>query len=246
LATSTTDVVIPANTKVVLSGCTLPGNALSVRSITIPAGTALIVADTALSLNIGTNIVVNGTFSIGGPSCPIYNAITVTIPGGNAGYGVIVNQGGKLDIHGTTYGLPWTRISVTVPVGAKTLPLQEAVAWKSGDKIALASTFWKDEFVNQNEVLTVASVSADGKTVSTVEGTQFVHYGGGETKVVSLLQPMPITPFFCCGDSCLQRITTISSGPPPFLFSMCWPRTVAFVRLILLNNTTIAHFYDLR
>lgn len=34
-----------------------------------------------------------------------------------------------------------------------------------------------DEFVNQNEVLTVASVSADGRTVTTVEALQFNHYG---------------------------------------------------------------------
>lgn len=34
-----------------------------------------------------------------------------------------------------------------------------------------------DEMVNQNEVLTVASVSADGLTVTTQQAIQFNHYG---------------------------------------------------------------------
>jgi hypothetical protein len=64
-----------------------------------------------------------------------------------------------------------------VLVGAKSLPLTNAVQWAAGDKIFITTTTWKDELVNQNEVLTVASVSADGLTVTTVEALQFNHYG---------------------------------------------------------------------
>jgi hypothetical protein len=34
-----------------------------------------------------------------------------------------------------------------------------------------------DELVNQNEVLTVASVSADGRTITTQQTIKFNHYG---------------------------------------------------------------------
>lgn len=54
----------------------------------------------------------------------------------------------------------------------------EAVQWKAGDKFVLTTTSWKDEMVNQNEVLTVAIVTNNGLTVNTVEALQFNHYGG--------------------------------------------------------------------
>jgi hypothetical protein len=74
-------------------------------------------------------------------------------------------------------GITWTRIASTVLVGAKSIPLVEAVQWKAGDKFVLTTTSWKDEIVNQNEVLTVASVANGGLTVNTVEALQFNHYG---------------------------------------------------------------------
>ena len=40
-------------------------------------------------------------------------------------------------------GLTWTRISATVPAGATSIPLQEAVQWKAGDTILLVTTTWK-------------------------------------------------------------------------------------------------------
>lgn len=74
-------------------------------------------------------------------------------------------------------GITWTRISNTVLVGANSIPLVEAVQWKAGDKLVLTTTTWKDEIVNQNEVLTVASVTNGGLTINTVEALQFNHYG---------------------------------------------------------------------
>jgi hypothetical protein len=34
-----------------------------------------------------------------------------------------------------------------------------------------------DELVNQNEVLTIAAVSTDGRTITTQQAIQFNHYG---------------------------------------------------------------------
>lgn len=62
-------------------------------------------------------------------------------------------------------------------VGAKSITLVEAVQWKAGDKFVLTTTSWKDELKNENEVLTVASVTNNGLTINTVEALQFNHYG---------------------------------------------------------------------
>lgn len=74
-------------------------------------------------------------------------------------------------------GLTWTRIANTVLASATRIPLMEAVQWKAGDKFVLTTTAWKDEIINQNEVLTVASVADNGFTINTVEALQFNHYG---------------------------------------------------------------------
>jgi hypothetical protein len=42
---------------------------------------------------------------------------------------------------------------------------------------ARAAAAAADEFVNQNEVLTVASVAADGRSITTQQRLQFNHYG---------------------------------------------------------------------
>lgn len=63
----------------------------------------------------------------------------------------------------------------------------EAVQWKAGDKFVLTTTSWKDEMVNQNEVLTVASVTNNGLTVNTVEALQFNHYGRCEGEAAQQL-----------------------------------------------------------
>jgi hypothetical protein len=40
-----------------------------------------------------------------------------------------------------------------------------------------ANTCLSDEMVNQNEVLTLAAVSADGRMLTTTQPVQFHHYG---------------------------------------------------------------------
>jgi hypothetical protein len=84
-------------------------------------------------------------------------------------------------------GITWTRIASTVLAGAKSIPLLEAVQWKAGDKFVLTTTSWKDEIVNQNEALTVASVTNGGLTINTVEALQFNHYGKEYKAEVGLL-----------------------------------------------------------
>ncbi|WIA35607.1 hypothetical protein OEZ86_004028 [Tetradesmus obliquus] len=181
-ATASSDVVISSS--VVLHGCAQPGGCVAVASITVLPGATLAIGDSALRLAFN-RLRINGSFVMGSPACPIASSITVTVPGGNETYGV--DNAGSYDVHGVMQGPTWTRISATVAAGSKVLPLQEAVQWQPGDSIVLVTTTWKDELVNQNEVLTVAGVSADGRSITTQQRVQFNHYGGEYQAEVGLL-----------------------------------------------------------
>ncbi|KAF6266444.1 hypothetical protein COO60DRAFT_1669869 [Scenedesmus sp. NREL 46B-D3] len=182
-ATAGSDVVVSGS--VVLHGCAQPRGSVS-----------LVVGDSPLSITF-ERLIVNGTFSMGTPACPIASGITVNVPGGNEQFGV--DNAGSYDVHGVMQGLTWTRIAATVPAGATSMRLQEAVQWQRGDQILLVTTTWKgeeelaagrilsDELANQNEVLTVAAVSADGRTVTTQQTIQFNHYGVEYQAEVALL-----------------------------------------------------------
>ncbi|HVQ44820.1 MAG TPA: G8 domain-containing protein [Candidatus Saccharimonadia bacterium] len=81
-------------------------------------------------------------------------------------------NGGIIDLHGRTDNdcdtsgqncLTWTRLAATAAAGGTTLSLQQAVNWRAGDQLILASSTL-DPF--QSETVTVASRSADGKTIT--------------------------------------------------------------------------------
>lgn len=55
--------------------------------------------------------------------------------------------------------------------------LQESVPWWPGMLLFVTTSIFRDEYENQNEVLTVSSVSSDGRTVVTRERLQYSHYG---------------------------------------------------------------------
>eukprot|EP00775_Hariotina_reticulata_P006839 gene6839-7057_t len=164
-ADSNTDVTLPAGRTVVLHGCAQPGNTVDVQSITVPAGTTLIIGDSPLKLSFA-NMRVTGTFQMGTPDCPLRSGISVTVPGGEELYGIDVDKGAKYDVHGF---------------------IQEAVQWRPGNDILLVTTTWKDELINQNEVLRIASISSDGRTITTLQRTRFNHYGGEYQAEVALL-----------------------------------------------------------
>lgn len=153
--TPASDVTLPPNTRVVVSGCAL-GGSLSVANITIPASSALIVADQAITIRVN-RIVVDGSLVIGTSACPLQSSVTFIVPGGNAALGIDVSPSGSLDVHGTVRGPTWTRLAASVPASAAGAPVRsfsvrDPVAWRAGDRVVLTSTYWKDEDVNQNEV----------------------------------------------------------------------------------------------
>jgi len=94
--------------------------------------------------------------------------------------GITATDSGTLDIHGKLYTPTWTRLASTVPAGNSTVVLQDAVDWQPGQLIVVATSTFKDEINNQNEVATITEVSADGKTLSVNAPFKFQHYGGPE------------------------------------------------------------------
>ncbi|XDV34188.1 hypothetical protein PO909_004380 [Leuciscus waleckii] len=72
--------------------------------------------------------------------------------------------------------MPWTRLSQTAQNGSNTLTLMDAVTWKTGDEIVIASTGHRHS-QRENELMRIASVSADGRTLTLTEPLRFTHLG---------------------------------------------------------------------
>lgn len=81
---------------------------------------------------------------------------------------------GTLDLHGLPKTPTWTRLGATAEAGSITITLAESVNWQTGDKIAIASSVWGPEEVEDRFV---SAVSADGVTLTLDRPLQFVHWG---------------------------------------------------------------------
>jgi hypothetical protein len=57
----------------------------------------LAIWDSPLSISF-QRLIINGTFTMGTPACPIASSITVNVPGGNELFGV--DNAGSYDVHG--------------------------------------------------------------------------------------------------------------------------------------------------
>ncbi|NP_001305057.1 PKHD1 like 1, tandem duplicate 1 isoform X1 [Danio rerio] len=83
---------------------------------------------------------------------------------------------GVLDLHGIPVPMTWTRLSQTAQGGSSTLTLMDAVTWKIGDEIVIASTGHRHSQA-ENELKRIASVSADGRTLTLTEPLTNTHLG---------------------------------------------------------------------
>ncbi|CAE7481070.1 rliB, partial [Symbiodinium sp. CCMP2456] len=106
--------------------------------------------------------------------------------------GLVVGDGGLLEVYGLRYWPTWTRLASTAMPGATELSLQDQVDWKVGQEVAVITTAWTDEPDNhQNEVREIASVS--GTQITLTEGLEFGHYGGPEYSAEVALLSRTIT-----------------------------------------------------
>ncbi|XP_036904303.1 fibrocystin-L isoform X2 [Sturnira hondurensis] len=98
------------------------------------------------------------------PELPVYGAKTLAV------------REGILDLHGLPVPVVWTRLARTAQAGERILVLQEAVTWKPGDQIVIASTGHRHS-QRENEKRTIASVSADGINIGLTDPLNYTHLG---------------------------------------------------------------------
>ncbi|KAI3430644.1 hypothetical protein D9Q98_005237 [Chlorella vulgaris] len=176
-------ITLPKGVKVLMGACMLQKGA-TYRQIIIPAGSELIFADEDMALDVGS-IVVNGALRAGGPSCRLASRLTLTFHSLSGidtfNMALWVGPGGTLDLHGKLFYPTWTRLAQTAAAGAKSLKVKDAVqGWEQGQQVVITTTIWKDEQDNQNEVVTIDSVSADRRTIYLASPLKYDHYGGSE------------------------------------------------------------------
>uniref|UniRef100_A0A3B5MVU8 G8 domain-containing protein n=1 Tax=Xiphophorus couchianus TaxID=32473 RepID=A0A3B5MVU8_9TELE len=102
------------------------------------------------------------------PELPVYGSKTLAV------------REGVLDLHGIPVSVTWTHLAQTAANGSATLTLMEAVTWKPGEEIVIASTGHRHS-QSENEVRTIAAVSAGGKTLTLAEPLTFSHLGVSAT-----------------------------------------------------------------
>ncbi|PRP83850.1 hypothetical protein PROFUN_08881 [Planoprotostelium fungivorum] len=186
-----------------------------------------------LDQTTGIVISANGNLIAGSADCPITQKVVITLCGappnprnlttlgsetdswaGVIKYGskgLIVKVGGSIQLFGWKSGPTWTKLSSTAHAGDRVLHLQDAVSWRAGDQITIASSDYSEyfsvynkdqngvryqshmtgqggDFPDQSEYATVASVSDGGKTVTLSSPLRYLHWGvWPETVEVGLL-----------------------------------------------------------
>lgn len=166
------NVTIPTGATIVLDVSTPPLNRITIL------GTLQVATDKDVSIT-ARDIWDEGTLRAGTESAHDLHNFTVTLTGADSGVGdptigakvVAVFPGAALELHGDTR-LGWTRLSATASAGSTTLSLAEATAWRTGDRLVLAST---DYDPGQAEEVVVASATANAISLQTP--LHYSHFG---------------------------------------------------------------------
>lgn len=178
-------VVLPLGKRVLLEPCAVEGNPVFTQ-ILIPQSSELIFANANMNLTV-SSILVRGALRIGGPRCRVGAKIRISFPLSQKieplHYGIIADRG-VLEMHGVNFKLSWTRLAATAKAGDNVITIQEqARKWRAGQQIMIATSIFKDEIENQNEVATIKSVSGDGKRITLTKPLVFEHYGYENVKL---------------------------------------------------------------
>ncbi|KAK2836335.1 hypothetical protein Q7C36_014204 [Tachysurus vachellii] len=135
---------------------------LQAENILITDGGALQIGTENMPFQHKAIITLHG--QIRAPELPVYGAKTLGV------------REGVLDLHGIPIPITWTRLAKTANNGSSTLTLMDAVTWKVGDEIVIASTGARHS-QKQNEVRNIASVSPDGRTLTLSNPLNYTHLG---------------------------------------------------------------------
>jgi len=178
------DVSLPSGVKYVLQA------SASVGTLTVPSGAELIFLDQPGLILTAHGIIVEGALRLGASGCPLQSqGIGVTLVGSSDGEtydadaahskGIIVLQGGVLEMYGRKYAPTWTRLASSADAGVTELVLEDSINWEIGQEIAIVTTSWLDDpDVHQNEERSIVDVS--GKAITLDRPLTFAHYGGPE------------------------------------------------------------------
>jgi len=85
---------------------------------------------------------------------------------------VVIGVYGGLDLHGLPQNITWTRIGATAASGQNMIVLSEPVDWHVGDEIIVTTT---DTHIEHTERHTIASISSNGTTITTVAALAYTH-----------------------------------------------------------------------
>jgi hypothetical protein len=83
-------------------------------------------------------------------------------------------NGGSIELYGENRGRTWTKLVATSSTTSRTVQLIDAVEWKPGDVVAIASGSLNPL---EAEKLTIESVAADGKSVTFTTNPAYRHAG---------------------------------------------------------------------
>lgn len=164
-------VEIPAGKTILLDTSPPP-----LKSVTVKG--TLLFEDRDLEFKAGW-IMVHGRLQAGTEQQPYRRRAVITFTGNDPSENVmkmgtkgLMVMGGVLELHGEARGPSWTRLAQTAFAGATSLTLEEAVGWRAGDRLVIAST---DYDPHQAEEVSVTSVS--GKVVSLAAALRYTHWG---------------------------------------------------------------------
>ena len=191
--TATQNIVIPPNTSVLISSCSLLPTNYVYQKIHIPQGSKLIFSDADISLRI-KNIFVEGELLIGAPECRLNSYVDIEFVGaktaaddigpGLGSKGIGVASTGSIDVHGYQYHPTWTRLANTIHTGQDVIMLQDTNNWEVGQQIVVATSAMKDLTEGDfNEVRTIKAIDMDGRRIQVTEPFSFYHYAGSEHQV---------------------------------------------------------------
>ncbi|XP_078698697.1 fibrocystin-L-like isoform X2 [Branchiostoma floridae x Branchiostoma belcheri] len=158
------------------------------RMLLIQGGTLLFHDERNVHLQSEYILITDGgTLQVGTEEAPFQHQATITLHGNLRSkelpiYGakVLGVRQGTLDLHGSPVPVTWTRLAQTAAPGATTLVLEQPVTWKAGDSIAIATTGYRHSQA-ETEVRQIASVAADGVTITITEPLDYEHISVEET-----------------------------------------------------------------
>ncbi|EFC48803.1 hypothetical protein NAEGRDRAFT_46431 [Naegleria gruberi] len=208
------DIVITKAVKLNIS----PPNKL--RSITVKSGGSLIFDNIDLNLNLNfIRVESNGSFIMGSSNCPITSKVILTLYGDRVNSsindigsdpfdgsklgskGVAFLSGSIVQIYGKVDGPSWSEIIKNSTKGSSQLELKEAVQWRVGDSIVIASTDYGElydyrveknaslgwirgeRFPNQNEERKIIQLLNGNKTIILDRALNYTHFASVDGKI---------------------------------------------------------------